>query len=107
MNQSLLKSMNAPQLHPQGYWMSHEEGHVDCFDPVLAQELEVLFQGKTVCDFGCGMGKYVHWLRKRGIECDGYDGNPNTGVLTNGLCATLSISFGNGDFISNPDGRRC
>jgi hypothetical protein len=92
VNQGLLKTMNAPQLHSQGYWMSHEEGHVDCFDPVLAQELGVLFQGKAVCDFGCGMGKYVDWLRKRGVECDGYDGNPNTGVLTNGMCHTLNLA---------------
>jgi hypothetical protein len=84
--------MNAPQLHPQGYWLSHEEGHVDCFDPVLVQELTALFDGKAVCDLGCGLGKYVQWLRKRGIACDGYDGNPNTSELTAGVCETLNLA---------------
>jgi hypothetical protein len=82
--------MASPLLHPQGYWLSHEEGHF--FDPILARELELLLYGKSVCDFGCGMGEYVHWFRKNGLECDGYDGNPNTYELSLGECGTLDLA---------------
>jgi Methyltransferase domain len=82
--------MGRPQIHPDGYWLSQEEGHV--FDPALARELEHFLYGKSVCDFGCGMGHYVHWLRKCGVECDGYDGNPNTYELTLGACHTLNLA---------------
>lgn len=81
---------NPVLIHPQGYWLSNEEGHY--FDPILAQELALLFRDKTVCDFGCGLGKYVHWLRDAGLECDGYDGNPNTNKLTGGACRSLNLA---------------
>jgi hypothetical protein len=82
--------MDHPKIHPQGYWLSGEEGH--CFDPTLAQQLELLLQGKSVCDFGCGPGKYVNWLRKSGIECDGYDGNPNTNALSLDVCQSINLA---------------
>jgi Methyltransferase domain len=82
--------MDSPQIHPQGYWLSYEEGHF--FDDTLAQELGLLLRGKSVCDFGCGPGKYVHWLRKIGLECDGYDGNPNTNALSLGACHPLNLA---------------
>jgi hypothetical protein len=50
--------MDRPKMHPQGYWLSCEEEHY--FDPTLAHQLELLLQGKSVCDFGCGAGKYVN-----------------------------------------------
>jgi hypothetical protein len=81
---------NSPLIHPQGYWLSNEEGHY--FDPILAQELALLFRDKAVCDFGCGLGKYVRWLRDAGLECDGYDGNPNTNKLTGGACRSLNLA---------------
>jgi Methyltransferase domain len=84
------EAMKSPQVHAEGYWLSHEEGHY--FDPSLAQELTLLLHGKSVCDFGCGLGKYVNWLRKVGFEADGYDGNPNTGVLTKGVCRSLNLA---------------
>jgi hypothetical protein len=84
--------MKSPQIHVQGYWLSKEEGHANCFDPALAEELALLLDGKSVCDFGCGLGKYVLSLRKAGLECDGYDGNPHTPVLTDGVCKTLNLA---------------
>jgi hypothetical protein len=82
--------MQSPRIHPQGYWLSDEEGHE--FDRVLAHELGLFMRGKSVCDFGCGTGKYVHWLRRSGLECDGYDGNPNTYELSLGACHTLNLA---------------
>jgi hypothetical protein len=82
--------MGSPKIHPQGYWLSHQEGHH--FDVVLAQELTLLLDGKSVCDFGCGLGKYVHWLRNCGVECDGYDGNPNTNEISLGACRSLNLA---------------
>jgi hypothetical protein len=86
-----------PQLHPQGYWLSLEEGHFSpeigyLFDPVLAEELSLLLIDKKVCDFGCGLGKYVQWLRAQGFDCDGFDGNPNTNALTDGACRSLNLA---------------
>src|SRR5262245_21544770 len=82
--------MGSPRIHRQGYWLSLEEGHE--FDPLLAQRLGLLMRGKSICDFGCGTGKYVHWLRRCGLECDGYDGNPNTYHLSLGACHTLNLA---------------
>lgn len=82
--------MGLPKIHPQGYWLSFEEGHA--FDHALAQELGVLLRGKTICDFGCGLGKYVEWLRQVGLECEGYDGNPNTEELSFGMCHSLNLA---------------
>lgn len=89
--------MNSPQVHSQGYWLSREEGHFSqeqgyFFDEALAEELAMLLTGKSVCDLGCGMGKYVRWFRKRGFECDGFDGNPNTAELTDGECRPLNLA---------------
>lgn len=89
--------MNTPKLHPQGYWLSLEEGHFSpdagyFFDTVLAEELSLLLSEKSICDFGCELGKYVGWLKKHGFECDGFDGNPNTAELTGGMCRTLNLA---------------
>ncbi len=92
-----MNTPNTPQMHPEGYWLSHEEGHTSpeagyFFDPVLADELSRFLTGKSICDFGCGLGKYVQWLRTKNFECDGFDGNPNTGMLTGGICRSLNLA---------------
>lgn len=89
--------MNKPFVHEAGYWLSGEEGHFSpeqgyFFDASLAGELTLLLEGMSVCDIGCGLGKYVQWLRDRGFDSDGYDGNPNTRELTRGLCSTLNFA---------------
>jgi hypothetical protein len=89
--------MNKPHVHPLGYWLSREEGHFSqeqgyFFDSALADQLALLLAGKSICDFGCGLGKYVLWLRARGFDCDGFDGNPNTGDLTEGVCRSLNLA---------------
>lgn len=47
---------------------------------------------KTAYDFGCGMGLYTLALRNAGVSADGFDGNPNTPLLTNGVCKVLDLS---------------
>jgi hypothetical protein len=89
--------MNKPHVHDSGFWLSGEEGHFSqdqgyFFDAALAGELTLLLQDMSVCDFGCGLGKYVRWLRDRRFDCDGYDGNPNTRELTGGICNTLNFA---------------
>lgn len=46
---------------------------------------------KTVVDMGCGLGDYVKNFKEK-FECEGFDGNPQTHKLTNGLCNVLDLS---------------
>jgi hypothetical protein len=79
-----------PRIDQRGFWLTHEEGHI--FDPELAQALADLFPRQRLCDLGCGPGKYVRFLREHHIDCDGFDGNPNTPEITGGTCGVLDLS---------------
>jgi SAM-dependent methyltransferase len=46
----------------------------------------------AVVDFGCGLGYIVRMLRIAGIAADGFDGNPATPELTDGLCGVLDLA---------------
>jgi hypothetical protein len=43
-------------------------------------------------DIGCGDGRYVKALRRRGVRCDGFDGNPATRELTGGVCESRDLT---------------
>lgn len=78
-------------INEHGFWENDTfEGHV--FDEPLARALGETFLGNSVVDLGCGHGAYTHYLISCGIHCVGYDGNPNTPLLTNGLCNVLDLS---------------
>jgi len=47
---------------------------------------------KTIVDFGCGPGSYVKFFKNSGFDIDGYDGNPNTVELSNGMCSVLDLT---------------
>ena len=47
---------------------------------------------KSVYDLGCGGGKYTRSLIDKGFDCSGYDGNPYTKDITEGLCGVLDLS---------------
>ena len=80
----------APQIGPTGFWRGTEDfGHH--FDGPLSEALAELFAGHTVADLGCGDGSYVRALHGRGIDCDGYDGNPATPAF-HPLCKVLDLS---------------
>lgn len=46
----------------------------------------------SVLDLGCGGGQYTKAIREAGIECDGYDGNPDTERITDGMCKVLNLA---------------
>ena len=43
-------------------------------------------------DFGCGEGDYVRVLLEDGFDSHGYDGNPQTPLITNGIGKILDLS---------------
>ena len=76
-----------------GIWLVDESNKsFHLFDKNLAEALSSFFIGSTVVDLGCGLGDYVKYFKSRGIICDGYDGNPNTVILTKGECNIIDLS---------------
>ena len=78
-------------INRRGYWMNNilmEES----FDGKLFEEFKTIFKDKMVLDLGCGHGYYTKRLMDSGIYCEGYDGNPNTEKLTNGICKVQDLT---------------
>ena len=77
-----------------GIWLNDSlEGHG--YDFHLSKALvEILKKNNVsnVYDFGCGHGLYTKNFIANNISCEGYDGNPNTNQLTDGLCGVLDLS---------------
>ncbi len=83
------------QVHPNGYWIGKEIINEHKFDPFLARALVTFLKREkayTVVDFGCGLGDYVKTLLICNFHCEGYDGNPDTYALTEGVATTLDLS---------------
>jgi hypothetical protein len=82
-------------IHEKGYWIGEDVKQHHYFDPGLAGALISFLtkekQNKSV-DLGCGIGNYVQHLRNRDLCTDGYDGNPDTPMLTNKVCGVLDLS---------------
>jgi cyclopropane fatty-acyl-phospholipid synthase-like methyltransferase len=78
------------KISPTGYYIGHRVSSCH-FDQKLAELLANLFRGYTVADFGCGHGDYVRFLQSQGIDCQGFDGNPNTPNYCPG-CFTCDLS---------------
>lgn len=82
-------------VHEHGYWYGEEILHEHKFDPWLANALAQFFlseNAQTIVDFGCGLGHYVKYLQAHDLDCEGYDGNPDTPSLTGGACKVLDLS---------------
>jgi glycosyltransferase involved in cell wall biosynthesis len=81
-------------INKKGYWMN-DVLMEESFDESLFKELTSVFKDKMVLDLGCGHGYYTKRLLDNGIYCEGYDGNPNTEKLTNGVCKVqdLTVDF--------------
>jgi glycosyltransferase involved in cell wall biosynthesis len=95
-------SLNYTQISNKGFWLTQDEtGH--CFDSKLALELKNLLGTSKVLDLGCGPGYYTKYFLENGIECEGYDGNPNTPTISNGLCKIADLTqinkFENRDWV--------
>ena len=89
---------NRLPIHRHGYWEGSKQEEVRLcapFDQPLAHCLVSFFQregAKSVVDFGCGMGDYIKTLLQHQISCEGYDGNPYTHQLTEGLGKIADLS---------------
>lgn len=82
-------------INKNGFWESIDSsGHL--YDEPLSDAIITILnyeKAEKIVDLGCGMGSYVKALRDHGFECDGFDGNPNTATLTNGLGNVLDLSI--------------
>jgi cyclopropane fatty-acyl-phospholipid synthase-like methyltransferase len=82
------------QINKNGFWESvGDTGHF--YDALLADALLSFLQKndvKTLLDLGCGKGNYCSHFIKNNIECDAYDGNPYTEILSNGIGKVLDLS---------------
>ncbi len=82
-------------IHDHGYWCGKDVLEQHAFDPYLGRELVHFFleeKAKSVADFGCGLADYVKMLRVYHIDCQGFDGNPDTPSLTDGVAEVLDLS---------------
>ena len=91
---TLCSSLNSFEISEKGYWIGEvEECHAT--DRFLGEAIANFFieeKVRSVVDFGCGIGAYVKLMLLRGIRAEGYDGNPNTPILSQGLCHVLDLS---------------
>jgi len=87
-------------INKRGYFEDSNPGHPidENLGKYLCQYFGSKYAGHTVLDLGCGDGYYTKLLRENPysvgnkIQCDGYDGNPNTPQLTNGICGILDLT---------------
>lgn len=75
-----------------GAWQGEDAKNFHAFDFNLAKELTKLFKSNTVIDLGCGEAKYVKHFRKNGIKAIGFDGNPQTRVLSGGFAVVHDLT---------------
>tara|TARA_Y100000389_G_scaffold158319_1_gene159740 strand:- start:350 stop:916 length:567 start_codon:yes stop_codon:yes gene_type:complete len=78
--------------HNTGIWIGDELHKMHKFDKGLCKSLCDFFEenGGNVVDLGCGYGQYVEKISEI-TECFGYDGNPYTESITNGLCKVVKL----------------
>lgn len=82
-------------IHEKGYWFGDEAINEHVTDYALADALVNFFKAekaKSVVDLGCGIGAYVNVLRYNNIDTNGYDGNPNTIELSNGVAEITDLT---------------
>jgi hypothetical protein len=85
-------TLKSTEISDRGFWLTEtDKGH--CFDIQLAEQLNILFRGYTVLDLGCGHGQYSKGFIQNNIPTSCFDGNPNTPVITEGLCATADLTL--------------
>lgn len=81
-------------INPSGSW-NNKNTNEHLFDSTLAYCILNFLQDNkinTCIDLGCGDGSYTKYFNKNGIITEGYDGNPFTKEMTNGLCNVLDLS---------------
>lgn len=81
-------------IDSRGFW-TNKNTNEHLFDSSLAHCIVNYLKSlkvKSCVDFGCGEGWYVKFLNENQIKTDGFDGNPFTKEMTNGLCEVLDLS---------------
>lgn len=90
------------RIDPHGCWLGPAAERYHRRDGPLEQALCAFLGGpdaarhkaeNTVADFGCGMGSFVRALCAAGNDAWGFDGNPATLELTEGLGAVLDLAL--------------
>jgi 2-polyprenyl-3-methyl-5-hydroxy-6-metoxy-1,4-benzoquinol methylase len=64
-----------------------------CIDPILSKAIVQSLHQKNVrevYDFGCGLGNYTLDINQSGIQCTGFDGNPETSKFPNCIVKDLT-----------------
>jgi hypothetical protein len=82
-------------IHERGYWDSGKNNsHI--YDHTLCSAIHSFVLGNSIhsiLDLGCGTAEYAAYFISNGIDCDAYDGNPNTPQLSKGLGKVLDLSI--------------
>lgn len=81
------------KINKNGYWEDKNPKHL--YDKKLSYFILDLLKRKnikTLVDFGCGDASYVKYFINNGIECQAYDGNPNTEEITGNIGKVLDLS---------------
>jgi len=79
-------------VHDRGYYLDQQEKIGGATESTLVESIMELYDIKTVVDIGCGAGRYTKQFIEAGVSCTGYDGNPLTPEMTDGLCSVLDIT---------------
>ncbi|MBX7065764.1 MAG: class I SAM-dependent methyltransferase [Parachlamydiales bacterium] len=80
-------------IDSHGIWHMMSAYHLH--DESLSDALVEFFhkeKADSVVDLGCGLGDYVKALLASGIPCDGYDGDPDTYFLSNGVAQVCDLT---------------
>ena len=75
--------------------MGYANPSLHIFDATLSNALLDFFKRNncnSLVDLGCGLGNYAHHFNENDLITDGFDGNPNTPLLTDGRCGVLDLS---------------
>lgn len=83
-------------IHAHGFWIGENVEDFHDFDRPLCHAIGGVLireQAATVTDFGCGASAhYVHGLLKQGVTIEGYDGTPETPILSKGVAQALDLA---------------
>lgn len=90
---SLYMSIN---INEHGYWDGEFAVGHHAYDHSLSNAIVDFLKKenvKNVADLGCGLAHYVSNFIENGIHANGFDGNPQTPELTNGLASVLDLAI--------------
>jgi len=84
------------KINKHGFWIGDDNDFIYSYDKKLSLAILKFFKKervKRVVDFGCGKGEYIKFFLDKGIKVKGYDGNPYTKKITNGLGEVLDLAI--------------